>query len=229
MPCTKCEEGNYKWGKTGECEYATKEACESANHKYSKMKPTPLGKKTYEEYEKELKEYNLSSQRFDFNSIKTLKSLEAQLDAIINKLDEQGMNTKQKVADYNETDAKHQAQSEALDRDFKKTRVEEELLREQKAVLEKAEKVYYKQEAGFDKTFVKREKSASIVFKSNDKYEATWKKGQAIADKLEGAINQVQKAAKDLGLEIPVGAYKQTVVKFDATPNNSLKEVNFDY
>ena len=60
MPCTKCKEGNYKWGKTGECEYATKEACESANHKYSKMKPTPLGKKTYEEYEKELKEFNLS-------------------------------------------------------------------------------------------------------------------------------------------------------------------------
>tara|TARA_R110000737_G_C14319890_1_gene439480 strand:- start:136 stop:639 length:504 start_codon:yes stop_codon:yes gene_type:complete len=60
MPCTKCEEGKYKWGKTGECEYATKEDCESANHKYNKMKPTPLGKKSYAEYEKELKEYNLS-------------------------------------------------------------------------------------------------------------------------------------------------------------------------
>ena len=58
MPCTKCKEGKYKWGKTGECEYATKEDCESANHKY-KMQPTPLGK-TYEQYEKELKEYNLS-------------------------------------------------------------------------------------------------------------------------------------------------------------------------
>ena len=60
MPCTKCEDGKYKWGKTGECEYSSKEACEKANHKYSKMKPTPLGKKTYEEYEKELKEFNLS-------------------------------------------------------------------------------------------------------------------------------------------------------------------------
>jgi cell division septum initiation protein DivIVA len=57
MPCTKCEDGKYKWGKTGECEYSSKEACEKANSKYSKMKPTPLGKKTYEEYEKELKEY----------------------------------------------------------------------------------------------------------------------------------------------------------------------------
>ena len=59
MPCTKCEEGNYKWGETGECKYDTLESCESANSKYNKMQPTPLGK-TYEEYAKELKEFNLS-------------------------------------------------------------------------------------------------------------------------------------------------------------------------
>ena len=56
MPCKKCEEGKYKWGETGECQYDSLEACESANHKY-KMQPTPLGKKTYEEYAKELKEF----------------------------------------------------------------------------------------------------------------------------------------------------------------------------
>ena len=60
MPCTKCEEGNYKWGETGECKYDTLESCESANSKYNKMRPTPLGKKSYEEYAKELKEFNLS-------------------------------------------------------------------------------------------------------------------------------------------------------------------------
>ena len=59
MPCTQCKEGKYKWGETGECEYDSKEDCESANHKYNKMQPTPLGK-TYEEYAKELKEFNLS-------------------------------------------------------------------------------------------------------------------------------------------------------------------------
>ena len=59
MPCKKCEEGKYKWGETGECKYDSLDACESANHKY-KMQPTPLGKKTYEEYAKELKEFNLS-------------------------------------------------------------------------------------------------------------------------------------------------------------------------
>tara|TARA_B110000444_G_scaffold132534_1_gene124493 strand:- start:1857 stop:2405 length:549 start_codon:yes stop_codon:yes gene_type:complete len=57
MPCTKCKNNKYKWGKTGKCKYDSKEACEKANKKnYNKMRPTPLGK-TYEQYEKELKEY----------------------------------------------------------------------------------------------------------------------------------------------------------------------------
>jgi len=76
MPCTKCEEGKYKWGKTGECEYATKEDCESANHKYNKMKPTPLGKKSYEEYAKELKEFNLSKvERVDLGLVEDATKL----------------------------------------------------------------------------------------------------------------------------------------------------------
>ena len=63
MPCKKCKDGKYKYGNTGECKYDTKEECYKANpNKYNKMKeyPTPLGKKTYDEYAKELKEYNLS-------------------------------------------------------------------------------------------------------------------------------------------------------------------------
>ena len=63
MPCKQCKDGKYKWGNTGECKYATKEACEKANpknYKEMKNKPTPIGKKSYEEYAKELKEFNLS-------------------------------------------------------------------------------------------------------------------------------------------------------------------------
>jgi len=87
MPCTKCKEGKYKWGETGECEYDSLDACESANHKYNKMNPTPLGKKTYEEYEKELKEFNLSSQKYEFNigklesELKKLDKLNSQIDS----------------------------------------------------------------------------------------------------------------------------------------------------
>ena len=76
MPCTKCEEGNYKWGETGECKYDTLQDCESANSKYNKMQPTPLGKKSYEEYEKELKEYNLSKvEKVELGEIDDLKKI----------------------------------------------------------------------------------------------------------------------------------------------------------
>tara|TARA_R110002020_G_scaffold475369_1_gene709769 strand:- start:5 stop:727 length:723 start_codon:yes stop_codon:yes gene_type:complete len=42
MPCTKCEEGKYKWGKTGKCEYDTLQECEDANSTYEEMKTTSI-------------------------------------------------------------------------------------------------------------------------------------------------------------------------------------------
>jgi hypothetical protein len=76
MPCKECENGKYKWGNTGECKYDTKEACEKANpKKYNKMKPTPLGKKTYDEYAKELKEFNLSKvEKIELSLVSEFKS-----------------------------------------------------------------------------------------------------------------------------------------------------------
>jgi len=86
MPCTKCENGKYKWGETGECKYDSKEECEKANpKKYSKMKPTPLGKKSYEEYEKELKEFNLSKvERVELALLDDIKSTGEKLDKMFN-------------------------------------------------------------------------------------------------------------------------------------------------
>jgi len=34
MPCEECENGKYKWGKTGSCQYDSKAECESANKDY---------------------------------------------------------------------------------------------------------------------------------------------------------------------------------------------------
>tara|TARA_R100000808_G_C2148291_1_gene156417 strand:+ start:531 stop:1262 length:732 start_codon:yes stop_codon:yes gene_type:complete len=44
MPCTKCENGKYKWGETGGCDYDTLEECQDANpdHNYEEMKPTSI-------------------------------------------------------------------------------------------------------------------------------------------------------------------------------------------
>ena len=43
MPCEKCDNGKYKWGKTGSCEYDTVAECEEANKDYYEdMKPTKI-------------------------------------------------------------------------------------------------------------------------------------------------------------------------------------------
>ena len=34
MPCKECENGKYKWGNTGKCEYDTIAECEAANKDY---------------------------------------------------------------------------------------------------------------------------------------------------------------------------------------------------
>ena len=54
MPCTKCEEGKYKWGETGECEYATLQDCEDANHSYEEMKTTSIVELVIDENSEEL-------------------------------------------------------------------------------------------------------------------------------------------------------------------------------
>jgi len=54
MPCKECSEGNYKWGETGECEYATLQDCEDANASYEEMKTTSIVELVIDEDSQEL-------------------------------------------------------------------------------------------------------------------------------------------------------------------------------
>ena len=103
MPCTKCENGKYKWGKTGECKYDSKEECEKANpKKYNKMKPTPLGKKSYEEYAKELKEFNLSKvERVELGLVDDIEKLIKSYEQDSKKLDTAMDNWYNKIVSVN--------------------------------------------------------------------------------------------------------------------------------
>ena len=43
MPCEKCDNGKYKWGKTGSCTYDSVAECEEANKDYYEdMKTTKI-------------------------------------------------------------------------------------------------------------------------------------------------------------------------------------------
>ena len=56
MPCTKCEEGKYKWGERGECKYDTLKECEDANsnYNYEEIKATKIVELIIEDDNQEL-------------------------------------------------------------------------------------------------------------------------------------------------------------------------------
>lgn len=43
MPCTQCENGKWKWGDEGECQYDSLESCQEANTIYDKSKLNQTG------------------------------------------------------------------------------------------------------------------------------------------------------------------------------------------
>jgi len=123
MPCEQCENGKYKWGKTGSCKYDTKAECEEANKDYYKkkntMKPTPLGKKSFEDYEKELKEFNLSSQRIELGLVDDIEKLIKSYEQDSKKLDTAMDNWYNKIAAINKDFPKVSKLYTSLDKSIK--------------------------------------------------------------------------------------------------------------
>ena len=207
MPCTKCEEGKYKWGETGECEYDSLDACESANHKYSKMKPTPLGKKTYEEYEKELKEFNLSSvYRVELGLADDVEKLTQQAKDLFPDLnrDIDGI----KVSEKNiVTETKRLAKREAiLEKADTKERELFRALDTAKDNLATAEREFKESES----TLKNNRDSVDFLNKRLDK---TKSKATKIRSNLEKKLDTLEKAAKDLGVKIPTGEASKVLNK----------------
>ena len=212
MPCTKCEEGNYKWGKTGECKYDTLDACESANSKYNKMQPTPLGKKTYEEYAKELKEFNLSSQRFDFNDMKTLAKLlkeAAKLDSSFKKLKDKARDSETAWEDEKELTKKGKiGYDESLDNIIEVKKQNENRL-EAAAKLSKPAYLKYSDSAK------KAEKLKEKFDKEHQTVMSMKGEMQSFGLKFRTAVTQVEKAAKELGVDIPLDKFRSAIDKLD--------------
>ena len=192
MPCKECENGKYKWGNTGECKYDTKEACEKANpKKYNKMNPTPLGKKTYAEYEKELKEFNLSSAyKVELKDVKTLDKLAAQLEGVTEKIDrEMG-----KIEDLSFKARKaEELKNEAIDfsAETKKEtdKIKADADKRLEGVLKEGKKL-----------FQDWQKSEVNLEKANNSYKADYGKGEGLKAKTVTAIKEFEQQLKALGV-----------------------------
>ena len=232
MPCKKCKDGKYKWGNTGECKYATKDECEKANpKKYSKMKntPTPLGKKTYAEYEKELKEYNLSQvQRFEFNSVKQIGSMASKLDALVNKLEKGYLDVDDKVFKYRKLEEEKIASEENLDEVAKEYKDAEDKAKQWKDELKILEGDFTKLQKKYDSAYDKAFKAEEAIGKSNQKYLDNYDKADSLADKLTNSIQDVKKQLKGLGIsqvpdEVEVGEI--AVESFSGMIKNAMNDL----
>jgi len=217
MPCTKCKEGKYKWGKTGECEYATKEACESANHKYNKMKPTPLGKKTYEEYAKELKEYNFSSvYKVELKDVKTLDKLAAQLESVTVSLDKDLLRIEDFAANARDDE---ELKNEAID-------LSAETKKETDKIKEQADKRLDDVLKNGKKLFQEWQKSETVLEKANSNYKSTYSKGEGLKSKTVTAIKEFEQQLKALGVKATPQALqnaKWSVEEFDKQVPDAAK------
>jgi chromosome segregation ATPase len=229
MPCKKCEEG-YKWGETGECEYDSLDACEKANSKYSKMQPTPLGKKTYEEYEKELKEYNLSSQRFDFNSVKVLEKLASQMDKVVNQLENDYGQIQMLINDYDNNEELQKEQAGLVDN------AEDGVALARKDV-EDSKKDLAAREKSFDNLFNKLDKLAGKTNKSedklvgrNEKYKDAYARGEDLKVDLKSAIKSVEQQLKALGISQKPDELERAEIAiklFDAEVPDAAKKLGY--
>ena len=230
MPCTKCKEGKYKWGETGECKYATKEDCESANHKYSKMRPTPLGKKTYEEYEKELKEFNLSSQRFDFNSVKVLEKLASQMDKVVNQLENDYGQIQMLINDYDNNEELQKKQAGLVDNAEDGVALARKDVEDLKKDLAAREKSFDNLFNKLDKLAAKTNKSEDKLVGRNEKYKDAYARGKDLKVDLKSAIKSVEQQLKALGISQKPDELEraESAIKlFDAEVPDAAKKLGY--
>ena len=209
MPCKKCKDGKYKWGNTGECKYATKDECEKANPKnYKQMKqyPTPLGKKTYEEYAKELKEYNLSTQRIELGIADDVEKLTQQAKELIPDLDRdvKGIKDyeKSELKAYKEVDKKNAAYEKAEGKYF-----------DLQNKMEKAKDAYDTAEREANEAIKYRDNTLKSIDELENRLSKNRSKASKVRTNLEKKLNALEKAAKDLGVKIPTGEASKVLKK----------------
>ena len=180
------------------------------------MQPTPLGKKSYEEYEKELKEYNLSSaQRFEFKSIAVLDKLTDQAytvyDAMPEKNDIEGafINVENYKGDIKFI-------NEKMEDTQQEVKESTDILAENQQKMEEAKKEvdFWKKELKGYQTQIKEQKAEvkefnGLLKKAEKEYATISKvantqisKAKKIEAELKSGIAAFEKSAKDLGVNV---------------------------
>tara|TARA_R110002153_G_scaffold138567_1_gene289157 strand:- start:16 stop:573 length:558 start_codon:yes stop_codon:yes gene_type:complete len=184
----------------------------------------------YKDYEIKLKailDSHKGVKRFDFKDIKTLDKLTGQLKSLVSKLDDSKI--KSEIGNYDKVNAEFKVADKNRDTAEESISKSKEKIKLAEKELETEFKLFNnidKKRATVDK---KKEASAKKVFNENDKYISTYNKAESISNKLEDAIELVEKSAKDIGLSVNVAQYETQVNNFNKLVDNPLNKLDFDY
>lgn len=184
----------------------------------------------YKDYEVKLNailDSHKDVKRFDFKDIKTLDKLTGQLKSLVSKLDDTKI--KSEIGNFNKVNTEFNKAETQFEVERENLDLAEKKVAEVKKDLEKQEKQYLKFEKTYDKFVDKYNAAAKKVFNENDKYISTYNKAESISDKLEDAIELVEKGAKDIGLSVNVSQYETQVNNFNKLEENPLTKLDFDY
>jgi chromosome segregation ATPase len=224
MPCKKCENEKWKWGENGECQYDSKEACEKANKDkkgYKSVKKeysyvSPLGKKTYAEYNNEkLQGINLSAEKINLASVSQLDKWEDQSYDIYDAMPETNdiemafVDVENYRGDIRFAEEKMADAQEEVNESTKILAEEQEKMDEAKKEVDfwKGEVKNHQNEVKERKAEVKEfsgllkkaEKEYATISKSA---KTTQGKAQKLLSTFQKGLSEFEKSAKALGLDV---------------------------
>ena len=171
--------------------------------------PTPLGKKTFAEYEKEVKEYKafkLSSQKIELGLADDVEKLTQQAKDLIPDLtrDLEGIKVSEKnIVQAEKAIVKEKAIAEKADKK------ERELFRALESAQDKLSTAK-RELKGTEESLQRNIKSVDFLNKRLDKTKG---KATKTRSSLEKKLNALEKAAKDLGVKIPTGEASKVLKK----------------
>tara|TARA_R100000541_G_scaffold14368_2_gene23810 strand:- start:503 stop:1087 length:585 start_codon:yes stop_codon:yes gene_type:complete len=194
------------------------------------MRPTPLGKKSYEEYEKELKEFNLSSQRFDFNSVKVLEKLASQMDKVVNQLENDYGQIQMLINDYDNNEELEKEQRGLLDNAEDGVDILRKDVEDLKKDLAAREKSFEKLVDKYDKLVTKTNKAEDKLVGRNEKYKDAYARGEDLKVDLKSAIKSVEGQLKALGISQKPDELQRAEIAiqlFDAEVPDAAKKLGY--
>jgi len=177
-----------------------------------------------------LKEYNLSSQRFDFNSVKVLEKLASQMDKVVNQLENDYGQIQMLINDYDKSEELAKEQQGLVDNAEDSVALARKDVEDFKKSLAAREKSFDNLFNKYDKLVGKRNKAEDKLVGRNEKYKDAYARGEDLKVDLKSAIKSVEQQLKQLGVSQKPDELERAEIAiklFDAEVPDAAKKLGY--